>query len=180
MTIKANQPLDYENVINELRKPQFTSLIEGERKDYEANQSFIKNFRTFTEKIRYGAISISGLFALIVCLLLFNTMRVAIYSHREEVGIMKLVGASNNFIRAPFILNAITYCAIATVATAAITLGALFYGQSALNQYFGIDEVNLYGFFVQNGVTIFLAEFTVILLLSIFSTLLAIRKYLRV
>jgi cell division transport system permease protein len=180
LAIKARQPEDYENILEELKKPQYAGLIEGEKRDYEVNREFIENFRSFTDKIRIGAIAVSGLFALIACLLLFNTIRVAIYSHREEIAVMKLVGASNSFIRAPFVLNAVTYCAIATLIAGGLFMTALWYGQPSLNAYFGNNEVDIMGFFGRNALAIFGAEFVFILLLSIFSTFLAIRKYLRV
>lgn len=93
---------------------------------------------------------------------------------------MKLVGASNWFIRGPFMVDALLYCLVATGIAAGVTLLALSYGQPSINAYFGIGEIDLFGFFLKNGVAVFAAEFGLIFLLSIFSTWLALRKYLRV
>ncbi len=180
LTIRADSPPDYERVISELSKPQYQDLIEGEQRDYEANQQFIQNFTSFTNKVRYAAVAVSGLFAVIACLLLFNTMRVAIYTHRDEIAVMKLVGATNRFVRTPFLLEAAFYCLVATLLTAAIVLGSLSFGQPKLNEYFGINEVNLYGFFLTYGVLIFVAEFIFIFFLSVLSSFVAVRRYLRV
>lgn len=180
LTIKADSPNNYTGVIDELSKPQYKDLIEGEQKDYEANQAFIQNFTSFTDKVRLGAVAVSGFFALVACLLLFNTIRVAIYTHRDEIAVMKLVGATNRFVRTPFLIEAFFYCFLATILAAGAMFGLVYFGQPYLSQYFGAGEVDLYGYFLRNGIYVFAAEFAFIFILSVISSWFAVRKYLRV
>lgn len=180
LVIKATAPADYERVITELAKPQYEDLVEGELKDYEANRTFIQNFTNFTTKIRLAAIAVSGVFAVIACLLLFNTIRVAIYTHRDEIAVMKLVGATNRFVRAPFVVEAFVYCLISTALAAGLTFLLLSFGQPYLNIYFEGDNVHLQDYFRIYGLYIFGAEFLFIFFLSVMSSTFAIRKYLRV
>ena len=57
--------------------------------------------------IQVGALVVAGVMALAALLLVGNTIQVAAYSKRREVAVMKLVGASNWFIQAPFVLEAV-------------------------------------------------------------------------
>lgn len=180
LVVKAGSPRDYERIIEELAKPQYRDLIEGERKDYEANRAFINNFTSFTERVRLGAVAVSGFFAIVACLLLFNTIRVAIYTHRDEIAVMKLVGATNRFVRTPFLIEAFFYCLVATLLAAGVVAAALHFGQPYLSQYFGADTVNLKEYFARNGIYIFAMEFFFIFILSVVSSWFAVRKYLRV
>lgn len=77
------------------------------------------------------ALSIAVAMLLVTVLLVANTMRVAAYSRRREIGIMRLVGASNWYVRLPFIAEA----AIAAAIGATIATGVL-----ATIKYFGIDQ----------------------------------------
>jgi len=64
-----------------------------------------------------------ALIALVVALLLiFNNVRLAAYTRRREVGIMRLVGASDTYIQAPFVLEIV----VSAIIGAAIASGALF------------------------------------------------------
>ncbi|AGZ39459.1 permease-like cell division protein FtsX [Actinoplanes friuliensis] len=65
-----------------------------------------KVFKIFNA-IQVGALVVAGFMALAALLLVGNTIQVAAYSKRREVAVMKLVGASNWFIQAPFVLEAV-------------------------------------------------------------------------
>jgi cell division transport system permease protein len=60
---------------------------------------------------------LSMVFILMSCMIVYNTIRLAIFVYRDEIAVMKLVGASNMFIRGPFIVEAILYAFVATVVT---------------------------------------------------------------
>ena len=72
----------------------------------------------FESGIKHGnkavvnAFIIIAIFSFIASLIVFNTVRIAIYTHRDEIKIMKLVGATNWFIRAPFLLEEFFYASI--------------------------------------------------------------------
>jgi cell division transport system permease protein len=72
-------------------------------------------------------------FAGIAVLVIFNTIRLTIYNRREEVEIMKLVGATNWYIRWPFIIESILYAVAATILTILLTIPILNYLLPRLN-----------------------------------------------
>lgn len=177
--IKTNAPSVYSGVIEELNKPQYKDLIEGQKKAYEENRLFIDSFSAFTNKIRLSGLIMSFIFAMIAVLLIFNAIRVAIYTQREEIAIMKLVGASNWFVRVPFLIETVIYSAIAIIISGGLFFALLYFVQPYLGIYFGGD-VDLLGYFTDNTVTFLGFEFIVLASLNVLVGSLALRRYLKV
>ncbi|MFH0928512.1 MAG: FtsX-like permease family protein, partial [bacterium] len=117
---------------------------------------------------------------LIGVLIVYNAVKVAIYTYREEIGIMRLVGASNTFIRAPYWVEGILYSLLAV----GITGGLMFMGLTILEPaiktfFYGVD-VSLLAFFTRNAWAIFGSQFAALALLCIISSSFAMGKYLKV
>lgn len=93
---------------------------------------------------------------------------------------MRLVGASNWFIKAPFYLEMILLSLIAVSVTVAILFPILAALEPQFAVYFGTESAGLMEYFGGNGLMIFGLEFVGLVLVSIFSTLLAMRRFLRV
>ena len=104
----------------------------------------------------------------------------SIFIHREEIGIMKLVGASDRFVRAPFLLEMILLSLIAIVVMLLIVFPTVALLEPKFGFYFGGETIGLVNYFEQNGLMIFGFEFIGLVLLTLFSTGLAMRKYLKV
>ena len=76
-------------------------------------------------------------------LIVFNTIRMAIFNRRDEIEMMKLIGASRSFIRGPFIVEAIVYGMIsALVSTIAVAVGILSIRDKLSNYGIGMDRVS--------------------------------------
>jgi len=108
--INANSlPESYRVKLNDPEKyDQFAKSIEGMpgiRQIIDQRQTLEKVFEIFNA-IQVGALFVASFMALAALLLVGNTIQVAAYSKRREVAVMKLVGASNWFIQAPFVLEA--------------------------------------------------------------------------
>ncbi len=121
---------------------------------------------------------LSMIFILMSCMIVYNTIRLAIFVYRDEIAVMKLVGASNMFIRGPFIVEAILYALSATVVTLAIFYPAtiwvtkktvFFFEGMNINAYFLSHFFQLAGLLLLAGVV-----------LAVVSSLLAVRKYLKI
>jgi cell division transport system permease protein len=130
----------------------------------------------FAERVGIGA---AVLFVAISSLIVFNTIRMAIFNRKEEIQMMKLIGADRSFIRGPFIVEAVFYGFIAAVI--ATTLGlTILYGVK--------DNLQTYGIQIQNVATFATAYLWVVILgmifagalIGIISSLLATRKYLKI
>ncbi len=131
---------------------------------------------SFTEKAGLGA---SILFIAISSLIVFNTIRMAIFNRKDEIQMMKLIGADRSFIRGPFIVEAVVYGIIAGIIASAIGVAALYSTSDNLISY-GIvmrgttDLVSTYGMAVIAGMMIMGA------LIGIISSLFATQRYLKI
>ena len=82
----------------------------------------IERLISIVDTAKRGGIILTLIITLIAVLVAFNTIRLAIYSNREAISIMRLVGASNNFIRGPYIVEGILYGILAGILSFAIII----------------------------------------------------------
>mgnify|MGYP001560543316 FL=1 len=135
--------------------------------------ALIKNIRAF-------GVAVAGIFGLIAVLIVINTVRVAVYTHRSEIGIMRLVGSGNWFIRGPFLLEAFLFSLTSVILTAALTFSALFFVQPYFTALFNGLTFSLTSYYRSNAFSIFGAQFLGIFLLTALSSFFAVRRYLSV
>jgi cell division transport system permease protein len=107
LVVQAQQLEDFPAILDKLKHSDYASLIETE--DYQQTKGALNKLARFTRRTSQIFIGVTVIFSLISILVIFNTIRIAIYTYRDEVAIMKLVGATNNFIRAPFIIESLWY-----------------------------------------------------------------------
>ena len=168
---------DFEFIAEAMETPEFSSYIrEQDFTDYEQVIAKIESFRT---RIGYAGFILAGLFGLIAIMIIFNTIRIAIYVHRDEIGIMKLVGANDWFVRGPFILEALLYSFCATIVMVAITFGILGTSRNRILEYFGDAGDSIFAYFQDNALFIFGWQFLALAILSLLTTAFAMRKYLK-
>jgi len=123
---------------------------------------------------------LSGFFLLISVLVVFNTIRLGIYAHREEIAIMKLVGASNWFTRMPFIFEGFLYAIVSLIIFWALYFLILSWLDPILIVFF--DEINFSAnkYFLDNFFTFFWQQLVGLTLINSISATVAIRRHLRV
>lgn len=129
--------------------------------------------------ITLGSIVAAGLFAAVSVLIIFNTIRMAIYTRSEEIKIMKLIGATPSYIRGPFIVEASLYGVIAGGVGSAITyLGVYSLGQRVSDQR---EFMETYKFFTDTKVIILMVSGALVtgILVGVISSGLAMVKHLR-
>ena len=107
----------------------------------------------------------------------FNTVRLAIYISREEISVMRLVGASNKYVRGPFVVEGIIYGFVASIITLTVFWGLTYYFGSFTQRMFGI---NIFDYYSDNFINIFATIILSGVLLGMVSSYLAVRKYLKV
>ena len=80
-------------IIDALDNPQFRDSIR--EKDFSDYQSIVERIQSITDRIQVFVIILALVFLFIACLIVFNTVRIGIFIHRDEIAIMRLVGANN-------------------------------------------------------------------------------------
>ncbi len=153
--------------------PEHPPSFAGERRSAIEN---IGNAVGFAEKA--GLIA-SVLFIAISSLIVFNTIRMAIFNRKDEIQMMKLIGADRSFIRGPFVVEAVVYGFIAAVLATGLGVAGLYALQGPLLQakvaIDGVLEyVTVYIGFVLLGMIVLGA------LIGVISSLLATRRYLKI
>lgn len=136
----------------------------------------IGNWVSVAERIGYV---LSAVFVALSSLIIFNTIRMAIFNRRDEIEMMKLIGAEKSFIRGPFIVEAIVYGFFAALLATAIGVGLLLGIRQGLTQFGAavnptIDSVITYLGFVVLGMILLGA------IIGVVSSFLATRRYLKI
>ncbi|MFN7088672.1 MAG: cell division protein FtsX [Candidatus Paceibacteria bacterium] len=176
LAIKAKDSTQYAAIITFIEQTQFKEQIA--KINFAENQLVIERLNRLISGVKRAGVGLSVVLALMAGLISFNTIRMAIYSFREEIGIMKLVGASNWFVRGPFVIMGIMVSLIASVFTLVILWPSVLVLSPKISAF--VPGTNLYGFFTQNIFSIFLLQTVAGIVLGIVSSLIAINKYLKV
>lgn len=121
---------------------------------------------------------LSVLFVLMSCMIVYNTIRLAIFVYRDEIAVMKLVGASNMFIRGPFVVESFLYSIVATAITLALFFPATIWVTKKTVFFF--EGLNINSFYTAHIVELALVLLVFSSSLTVLSSLLAVRKYLKV
>ncbi|MEK9155752.1 MAG: permease-like cell division protein FtsX [Patescibacteria group bacterium] len=107
LEVKTGRPEDLGQINNLLNSADYKPLIK--RISYEKNKDLINRLVRIANFTRIVGWTLSTVFMLIALLIIFNTIRLTIFARREEIEIMKLVGASDWYVRGPFILEGVSY-----------------------------------------------------------------------
>ena len=177
MVIRTREPKDYAKIISALNVPEYENIIEA--KSFGDTEKAIGRVHTITTNVEHFGYALSALFAVIALLIIFNTIRVAIYTQRIEIGIKKLVGATNWFVRGPYLVESLFFTCLSVAVTAAVVYFALRFLEPYVMVVFQKTGI-LTNYYLSHKMQLTGLQFIAVLFLTIFSSLLAMRRYLRV
>ncbi len=152
--------------------PNHPPSFAGTRRDAIKN---LAKWTDFAQKIGLGA---SIIFVAISSLIVFNTIRMAIFNRRDEIEMMKLIGANKGFIRGPFVVEAMIYGVIAALIATLIGFLGMVAAGPALEGY-GVAVGHTSDVIVMYLPFVVLAMCAAGALIGTISSLLATRKYLK-
>ena len=176
LNIRAWQASQYEAVASFLETGPFKDIIH--HNDYPKRRLIIERLFSITSTINKIGVGGSLLLGLVAISIAFNTIRLAIYSSREEISIMRLVGASNWFIRGPFIIQGTLSAVLAVlICFLVFSAGLYFLNPTFKDLFLGFD---IFEYFKSNLLAIIGLQFIVGIGLSIIPSFIATRKYLKV
>ena len=179
LIIKAEKIENYEQVVAGLEGDKDIMKIIKEI-NYQDNREVISRLTVFKTAIRRAGLAVSGFLGIIAVLVTFNTVRLTIYSRRREIGIMKLVGASNWYIRWPLFIEGVLYGLVSAVLAMFILYPLLAASAPKVDAYFTGLNFDLMSFFLSNFWQIIGLEMLVGIGLGAVSSFIAVRRYLRV
>ena len=160
LQVKATNLEDY---------PAIAELLNSERYDSAIDTVNFEDNRVIIDRLN----------ALLRFIITFGLALMTINNRREEVEIMRLVGATNWYIRGPYIVEALMYSFVATVVTSALLLPVYFNFLPRISAYL-TPEGNIFDGNLSTFITLVLAQLLIAFGLSTISSLLAIRRYLKI
>lgn len=181
MRIKVYDPdnLDSVRYIVENDQTFQTHLDDTRPPTYDVNKTEIAAISSWATIAKNGGLILGAVFLVISVLVIFNTIRMAIFSRREEIHMMKLVGADTNFIRGPFLVEA----QISGIISGLLAATAFFFGFKYLApslENYGINITLVSNLIMTNQlVLVYLATVGVGIIVGTISAHLAMQKYLK-
>ncbi len=181
LEVRAKDPSGYESIVNFLEaSPTLSaggaSLVD--RINYAQNKEIIDRLSLAIQATREIGFAIIILFALASILIAFATVRLAIYTAKEEISVMRLVGASNTYIQGPFIVTGIITGVIAAIMVLILLWPATWYAGVKTAGWFG--GFDLAAYYSSNFPLIFSILMLSGIGLGAVASVLAIRRYLKV
>ncbi len=178
LNVKAKEVSQYESIANFMKEDSalssgYSSIVD--KVNYHQNKLVIDRLSNIIGGAQKLGLILTFLLIIVSVVITFNTIRLTIFIAREEISVMRLVGASKMRVRGPFMVEGAIYGIIATAFALVLFLPATAYLSSNLGNFLGLD---LYAYYTDN-----LLQFIVILLLSgvvlgMISSFIAVRKYL--
>jgi len=167
----------YPAIISALDHPAYRDLIT--EKNFEDYSTLIAKVKDIRDRVSGFGVALLIVFALLAMIIMVNVVRVAIFTHKEEIGIMKLVGANGSFIRGPYLVESVILSFLALVIASAGIAVAAYFGSPYLASFLGTDP-GLIAFFTGNAVLIALAEFASLVALTGVASSYAVGRYMKV
>jgi len=178
------KPVDPNNIepIKQFLEKEDIKALQSEQTSYSGDRKVaIDKITTATEFFRRAGLIGVIVFAVISMLIIFNTIRMAIFNRKEELNIMRLLGASTWYIRGPFVVETILYGVIAAIISVALC-NALFVVSSSA---FGASSLGLLDitfaneYFAKHFWAILGIQMAIGIFIGAFSSIIATRRYLK-
>ncbi|KKS26024.1 MAG: Efflux ABC transporter, permease protein [Parcubacteria group bacterium GW2011_GWA2_42_11] len=175
LNIKANQASQYESIAEYLSQDRFGSVID--KINYKQNEEIINRLMRLTTNIQRAGWIISLALALLAVLVTFNTVRLTMFNWREEISVMRLVGAANWFIRGPFVVEGVIYGIVSSLGTLLLLFPILFLISPKITNF--LPDIDLLYFYQVNFWEFLFLLLGVGILLGSLSSIIAVRRYLK-
>lgn len=178
----------YEQVLSIANDQKYADVVR-ETNDNEKSRDAFNGFISAQENINKASIVLGIIFGSISILIIFNTIRMAIFTRSDEIEIMKLIGATPNYIRGPYLFEASMYGVIAAILSLSIVYaGTVPFARRFLDQEGGLAGATTFDSIFPDGVVVYFTEswhmvFLLTLatgvLIGFMSSSVAMAKYLR-
>ncbi|KND50409.1 MAG: cell division transport system permease protein [Parcubacteria bacterium C7867-007] len=177
LAVRAKDPTQYAALVQFLADDAAANSI-IDRINYGRNKVVIERLSNAIDATQTAGFAIVLLFVISSVIIALATVRLAIYSARDEIAVMRLVGASNMYIRGPFIVAGIIAGLISGLIALAFFFPVSWYvGQASVGW---LDGFNLFTYYVVNFPFLFFVIVGSGLGLGAVASFLGVRRYLQV
>jgi len=173
-------PKDFDNSASLITSLKMLESDAIESRDFSDNSTILEKINFITSRINEIGMFLIAIFVLTSLLVVYNAIRVAIYTHRQEIEIERLVGASNFFIYMPYLFSAFIYALVSVLIVITSFFPFLTILQPYLEVFFTDYSVNILTYYVNNFVLIFGLQFLAVFGITLVASLFAARKYAKI
>ncbi len=181
LSVKAKDPSQYQGIVEFLEEDPSISPAGGPIIDsinYFQNKTVIDRLTSAINATERAGLVIVIIFALASTIIALATIRLAIYTARDEIAVMRLVGASNAYIRGPFIVAGVISGLLASILALLLFYPATWYAGTALQNWLG--GFNLFSYYMSHFGMVFSILVGSGILLGALASWLAVRRYLKI
>jgi cell division transport system permease protein len=175
LNIKAQKPDQYASIAQYLQSPNLAGYIDNV--NYAKNAIVIDRLTAIIDTVNRGGLGLTIMLALVAGLVVFNTIRLAIYSNRDEITVMRSVGASNAFVRGPYVMGGIISGIIAAIVSLILAAPVVYFVSPYFNIF--IPGLNLFQYFYSNLLVLLGYQLLFGIAIGSFSSFVAVKRYLR-
>ncbi len=173
LIIVANNTADYDS-INAYLYQEYDEYIMNTNLD--KNKDVIGELQNFIVFVRNGGILLGVLFGIIAVMVTLNTIRMSLYAHRKEFEIMRLVGASNLYIKLPTLIEGVLYGFTSAIVTSIFLVITVYAADPFARNI--IENVNIAEFYSKNMFEVIMVIILLGVTLGFVSSYIAVHKYL--
>ncbi len=178
LNVKAKEVSQYESIANFMKSDD--ALVSGsasivDKVNYNQNKVVIDRLNNIISGAQKLGFLVTLILVIISIIITFNTIRLTIFIAKEEIGVMRLVGASKMRVRGPFMVEGAIYGIIATLITLILFIPITIYLGHNMTSFLGL---NIYDYYLSNIFQIFVIILLSGVVLGMISSLIATRKYL--
>lgn len=176
LNIKANA-LEQYKIIDEYinNNENYKDIIT--KVNFKENERAIENFSNILKTVKDGIFALAILFIFVSISVSFSTIRLAMYAHKKEIEIMRLIGASNWYIRMPFIIEGAIFGVVGCALTIVSIFPVIMYISPKISQF--LPGFSLYDYFASNFFNLTVLILVVGMGLGMVGSFIAIRRYLK-
>ncbi len=180
LQINAKDPSQYDAIAQVLEGDNAVAQANSqiiERINYSQNEQVINRLNTLIFDARRIGLVLTLVLSIVSIVIMYTTVRLTIYMARDEIGIMRLVGASGGYVRGPFLVQGMLYGVFAWILTNVIFLPLTYLARVKLTTVIGLD---LYGYYLSHFLSVNALVLLIGIILGVISSFLAVRRYLNV
>jgi cell division transport system permease protein len=180
LEIRAKDPSQYETIAKYLTDQQENGTDLGasiDKVNFFQNKTAIERLSGIVDMSRKIGIALAAFFGVASVLIAFNTIRLAIYTARDEIGVMNLVGASHWYVRGPFMIAGVLYGVVSGIVVLLVIYPLTIWAGPGSERFLG--TFNVFSYYTSAFPMIFLVVMGSGIALGALSSYLAVRRYLR-
>lgn len=178
LNVKAKEVSQYETIANFLKSDSLSVSGSGsivDKVNYHQNKIVIDRLNSIISGAQRLGFLITLILIAISIIITYNTIRLRIFISKEEIGVMRLVGASRMRVQGPFMIEGAIYGVVSTLITLILFWPITFWLGRNMTTFFGLD---LYNYYISNIFQIFVIILLFGIFLGMISSYLAVRRYL--